>query len=71
MTQARAARDDHPFRVLCDVVEVSRFFVVVKNRATGSEHSLSYDNILIGSSDEGDFYEVVMPGWLASEEGLQ
>jgi hypothetical protein len=54
-----------------DVVEVNRFYMVVRDRATRREHSFSYDNILIGSSESGNCYSLTMPAWLARHEGLQ
>ena len=70
MTQERPAfSDDVEFAV--DVIAVKRFYMVVRNRATQQEHSFSYDNILIGSSESGDCYTLTLPAWLAAMEGLQ
>jgi hypothetical protein len=57
-------------RIHVDVVEVHRFYVVARNRATGAEHSFSYDNILIGSTEDKSAIEIVMPRWLADMEGI-
>lgn len=70
MTQARPAFSDD-VEVSVDMVEVGRFYMVVRNRATRREHSFSYDNVLIGSSASGDCYTLTMPAWLAQMEGLQ
>ncbi|UGA45973.1 hypothetical protein HU230_0008020 [Bradyrhizobium quebecense] len=53
-----------------DVLDVTRFNILVRNRETGREHSFTYDDILIGSSDEGSFYDLVLPRWLAELEGI-
>jgi hypothetical protein len=69
MTQALPAFCDD-VTAYVDVVEVNRFYLVVRDRATGKEHSFSYDNILIGSTESEDRYQIVMPAWLAQMEGI-
>jgi hypothetical protein len=69
MTQALPAFCDD-VTAYVDVIAVNRFYLVVRNQADGREHSFSYDNILIGSTDRPDRYELVMPAWLAQLEGI-
>jgi hypothetical protein len=69
MTAARPAFCDD-VTAFVDVIDVSRFHLVVRDRATGAEHSFSYDNILIGSNKDQSCYEIVMPAWLAQMEGI-
>lgn len=69
MTQAQPFLCDD-VEIAADLVEINRFFMVVRNRATRREHSFSYDNVLIGSSASGDCYTVTMPAWLAIQEGI-
>lgn len=57
-------------RLCVDVLDVTRFNIVVRNRDTGREHSFTYDDILIGSNDEASFYDLVLPRWLAELEGI-
>jgi hypothetical protein len=70
MTQERPAFSDD-VELAVDVIAVNRFYMVVRNRASGQEHSFSYDSILIGSSASGDCYTLTLPAWLAAMEGLQ
>ena len=56
--------------VYVDVVEVHRFYLVVRDLVTSAEHSFSYDNILIGSTDDEHCYQLVIPAWLAAMEGI-
>lgn len=53
-----------------DIVEVSRFHLVVRDLATGSTHTLAYDGIAIGSNDEGSAYTLIMPRVLARMQGF-
>lgn len=69
MTQALPALCDG-VTAHVDVVEVNRFYLVVRNRATGVEHSFTYDNILIGSTEDKSCFQIVMPAWLAEMEGI-
>lgn len=57
-------------RIYVDVIAVNRFHLVVRNRATGTEHSFSYDNILIGACEADALLELVLPKWLAQMEGI-
>jgi hypothetical protein len=69
MTEALPSFYDH-VTAFVDVLDVKRFYLVVRDLATGKEHSFAYDNILIGSTDSADRYQVVMPKWLADMEGI-
>lgn len=69
MTQSRPAFCDD-VTAYVDVLEVNRFYLVVRDHATGKEHSFSYDNILIGSTESADRYQLVIPAWLAQMEGI-
>jgi hypothetical protein len=69
MTEALPAFCDD-VEIECDMVEVHRFYIVVRNRAGGAEHSFAYDGITIGSSASGNCYVLTMPAWLAAMEGI-
>ncbi|MGH8335576.1 MAG: hypothetical protein ACRETL_01840, partial [Gammaproteobacteria bacterium] len=58
-------------KIFCDVLCVAHDGITVKNRATGRVHRFAYADILIGSSDEGEFCEVVMPRALADAEDIR
>ncbi len=71
MTEPRpACCDELVIRV--DVIAVSRFFIVLRDRLTRQQHSFLYDdNIRIGSSASGDCYELTLPRWLAISRGME
>ena len=69
MTQARPHFCDD-VRINTDVLDVTRFHLVVRDQATGREHSFIFDDILIGSNEAGTAIEIVMPRWLADMEGI-
>jgi hypothetical protein len=69
MTHALPAFCDD-VRIEVDVINITRFYLVVRNRATGIEHSFSYDHILIGACEAEGLLELVMPSWLAAMEGI-
>jgi hypothetical protein len=69
MTQALPAFCDD-VTAYVDVIEVNRFYLIVRNRATGAEHSFSYDNVLIGAAENKQYIEITMPAWLAAMEGI-
>lgn len=56
--------------VSVDLVEVSRFHLVVRDRADGREHALAYDGVAIGSNEKGDAYTLIMPRVLARMRGF-
>lgn len=56
--------------VSVDLVEVSRFHLVVRNRADGRTHALAYDGVEIGANAAGDAYTLVMPRVLAQMQGF-
>ena len=61
---------DTTVEVTVDLIEVSRFHLVVRDRADGREHALAYDGIAIGSNDAGDAYTLIMPRVLARVQGF-
>jgi hypothetical protein len=69
MTMARPHLCDD-VEIAADLVEINRFFMVVRDRATGREHSFDPHLVLIGSSASGDCYTVTVPAWLAHQEGI-
>lgn len=56
--------------VTVDLIEVSRFHLVVRDRADGSTHALAYDGIAIGANANGDAYTLIMPRVLARMQGF-
>ncbi|MDD1534580.1 MULTISPECIES: hypothetical protein [unclassified Bradyrhizobium] len=67
----RSAFDpDSNVEVAVDLVEVSRFHLVVRNRADGSTHALAYDGVAIGANATGDAYTLIMPRVLAQMQGF-
>ena len=61
---------DTTVEVSVDLVEVSRFHLVVRNRADGRKHALAYDGVAIGSNDTGDAYTLILPRVLAQMQGF-
>lgn len=53
-----------------DLLAVDRFGLRVRDRATGTEHSLSFDGIAIGSNFNGDGYTLIVPAALAQVMGI-
>ncbi|MBW7968140.1 hypothetical protein [Bradyrhizobium sp. BR 10289] len=53
-----------------DLVEVSRFGLVVRDLASGREHALAYDGIAIGANEDGTAYTLIMPRVLARMQGF-
>lgn len=61
---------DTRFYVEVDLVEVSRFHLVVRDLATGATHTLGYDGIAIGSNGDSTAYTLIMPRVLARMQGF-
>lgn len=53
-----------------DLVAVAIGTMTVRNRATGSEHTIGFDGIAIGADEAGEGYRLIMPRALAQQRGL-
>ena len=47
-----------------DLVEVSQHGLTVRDRRTGTEHTLGFEGVLIGADESGDGYTVTAPPWM-------
>lgn len=70
MTSPSRSAAGADFTATVDLVQVERFFVVVRDRADGREHAIAYDGIAIGANDEGSAYTLIMPRVLAQMQGF-